>query len=114
MVKVKIVGAGGYGGIGAIELLSRHPEAELSALIDIVDTGRRISDLYPHLTGICDLKIAPAEKDAADGDLVFFATPDRVGMRLAPAYVSSGYKVVDYSGDFRFTEQRVELPDAGH
>ena len=104
MVKVKIVGAGGYGGVGAIEILSRHPEVELSALVDIADTGKRISDLYPHLVGVCDLVISSPEDDEADGDAVFFATPDRVGMRLAPAYVSSGYRVIDYSGDFRFND----------
>ena len=102
MVKVKIVGAGGYGGVGAIEILSRHPEAELSALVDVADTGKRISDLYPHLQGTCDMIITSPEDDAAQADVVFFATPDRVGMSLAPDYISKGYKIVDYSGDFRF------------
>ena len=90
MVKVKIVGAGGYGGIGAIEILSRHPEAELTALIDIVDTGKRISEIYPHLEGVCDLTITTAEDDSSPGDVVFFATPDRVGMGLAPEYADAG------------------------
>ena len=102
MVKVKIIGAGGYGGVGAIEILSRHPEAELSALVDIADTGKRISDLYPHLQGTCDMVIMSPDDDNTEADVVFFATPDRVGMRLAPDYISQGYKIVDYSGDFRF------------
>ena len=102
MVKVKIIGAGGYGGVGAIEILSRHPEAELSALVDIADAGKRISDLYPHLQGTCDMVITSPDGDSTEADVVFFATPDRVGMRLAPDYISQGYKIVDYSGDFRF------------
>ena len=36
-VKVAIVGAGGYGGCGAIELLLRHPNAEIVALIEKQD-----------------------------------------------------------------------------
>ena len=102
MVQVKIVGAGGYGGVGAIEILSRHPEAELSSLVDIADAGKPISDLYPHLLGTCDLVITSPDDDEVKTDVVFFATPDRVGMNLAPDYVSQGYKIVDYSGDFRF------------
>ena len=30
------------------------------------------------------------------------ATPDGVGMKLAPAELDKGAKVIDYSGDFRF------------
>lgn len=106
-VKVKLVGAGGYGGVGAIELLSRHPDAELVALLDIADIGTKITDLYPHLDGICDLTISNAEKDDTAADVVFFATPDRVGMANAKRYHSVGYKIVDYSGDFRFNEASV-------
>ena len=52
MVKVKIVGAGGYGGVGAIEILSRHPDAQVVSLVDLSDTGKRIAELYPHFEGI--------------------------------------------------------------
>ncbi len=102
MVKVKIIGAGGYGGVGATEILSRHPGAQLVSLVDLVDSGKKISDLYPHLEGICDLPITHPDKDDVDADVVFFATPDRVGMKMAAKYVEAGYKIVDYSGDFRF------------
>ena len=105
MVKVKIVGAGGYGGVGAVEILSRHPEAELVALIDLLDTGKTISELYPHLSGICDMRITHPDEDTSDADVVFFSTPDRVGMKNAPAYVADGYKIIDYSGDFRFNTE---------
>ncbi len=102
MVKVKIVGAGGYGGVGAAELLTRHPEAEIVALLDVVDVGKRISDLYPHLLGGCDIPIAHPDEDASSADIVFFATPDGVAMKRALYYLEQGCKVVDYSGDFRF------------
>jgi N-acetyl-gamma-glutamyl-phosphate reductase len=102
MVRVKLVGAGGYGGVGAAEIFSRHPEAELVALVDIENVGQRISDLYPHLRGVCDLEIIDSEHDDIEADAVFFATPDRVGMRLAQSYIDRGCRIVDYSGDFRF------------
>ncbi|MBT3274039.1 MAG: N-acetyl-gamma-glutamyl-phosphate reductase [Spirochaetales bacterium] len=107
MVKVKLVGAGGYGGVGAIEILSRHPEAELVALVDLLDTGKPISELYPHLSGICDMVITHPDDDSTEADVVFFSTPDRVGMKTAPAYFEKGYKIIDYSGDFRFNTEAV-------
>jgi len=102
MVKVKIVGAGGYGGVGAVEILSRHPDARIVSLIDLTDTGKKISELYPHLEGICDMTITHPDKDDVNADVVFFSTPDRVGMKEAPKFFKSGYKIIDYSGDFRF------------
>ncbi len=105
MVRAGIVGAGGYGGCGAIEILSRHPEVEIKALIDKEDVGKRISDLYPHLKGVCDLEIMSPQDpriEDLDLDVVFFATPDGVGQREARKWLGRGVKVIDYSGDFRF------------
>ena len=108
MLKVKIFGACGYGGVGMIELLIRHPEAKIMALIDIENTGMPISSVYPHLTGFCDLTImSPEEDHPGDGEAnaLFFATPDGVGMTWASQYLEKGLKIVDYSGDFRFPSQ---------
>ncbi|NLG00509.1 MAG: N-acetyl-gamma-glutamyl-phosphate reductase, partial [Lentisphaerae bacterium] len=33
MIRVKVVGATGYGGVGITELLLQHPEAKLVALV---------------------------------------------------------------------------------
>ena len=107
MIKAKIVGAGGYGGIGIAEMISGHPEAEISALVDVENADTAISDIYPHLKGFVDNKIcAPDSPQAQEpADVVFMATPDQVGMKLAPAELEKGAKVVDYSGDFRFNSQ---------
>lgn len=104
-IRAKVVGATGYGGLGIIDLLLRHPFAEIGALVARDDAGRRISDVYPHLAGYCDLPILAADDPAAQGpfDVVFFSTPDRVGMADAKAELAKGAKVIDYSGDFRFT-----------
>jgi len=104
MIRVKIVGAGGYGGVGIIELLLGHPEAKIACLVDVESVGVPISNLYPHLVGFCDLPIVAASNAKAQEpvDVVFMATPDGVGMKLAPAELATGAKVIDYSGDFRF------------
>jgi N-acetyl-gamma-glutamyl-phosphate reductase len=105
-IRVGIIGAGGYGGCGAVELLQGHPQAHIAALIDKQDVGKRISDLYPHLRGFCDLPlIAPDDPDCPkEFDVVFFSTPDGVGQKGAEAWLDRGVRVIDYSGDFRFND----------
>jgi len=103
-IKVGLIGAGGYGGCGAIELLQNHPHAEIGTLIDKQEVGSPISCLYPHLTGFCDLPlIDPDDPNCPDDfQVVFFATPDGVGQKEAQSWHKKGVKVIDYSGDFRF------------
>lgn len=110
MVRVKLIGAGGYGGIGLIELLLRHPEASLAALVDVQGVGSKLSDMWPYLRGYCDQTIiAPdsAEAESVEADVVFCATPDGVGQTAAPVELAAGRSVIDYSGDYRFNS--VEL-----
>lgn len=103
MKTAKIIGATGYGGVGMVELLLGHPEVELSALAAKDEVGKPLSEFYPHLRGHCDMEVLPASEVAeVDADIVFFCTPDGVGMQLAAAELERGAKVVDYSGDFRF------------
>jgi N-acetyl-gamma-glutamyl-phosphate reductase len=105
MINVKVVGCGGYGGVGIVELLLRHPEARIQTLVAATETGMPMSELYPHLKGFCDLPILTPDDPAAQepADVVFFSTPDGVGMVQARAELERGARVIDYSGDFRFT-----------
>ncbi|MFC1461077.1 N-acetyl-gamma-glutamyl-phosphate reductase [Verrucomicrobiota bacterium] len=104
MIKAKVIGAGGYGGVGITELLLGHTQAEIACLVDVADIGTPISELYPHLSGFCDMPVVAASdpQSAESADVVFMATPDGVGMKLAQAELDAGAKVIDYSGDFRF------------
>ena len=103
-IRVGIIGAGGYGGCGAIELLQGHPDAEVRALMDKQDVGKSVSELYPHLRGFCDLPLISPDDPYCprDFDVVFFATPDGVGQKEGAFWLKKGVKVIDFSGDFRF------------
>lgn len=104
MIRVKVVGACGYGGVGISELLYKHPKVATPVLVDIENVGQPLSALYPHLTGFVDtVVISPDDPRAQEPfDVVFMSTPDGVGMELAKAELAKGAKVIDYSGDFRF------------
>ncbi|MFN8636249.1 MAG: N-acetyl-gamma-glutamyl-phosphate reductase [Chloroflexota bacterium] len=104
MIRAQLVGATGYGGVGMVELLLRHPEIRLTSLLAVSDVGKPLSSFYPHLRGFCDTVVEEAkpERVGQDADLVIFSTPDRVGMSYADDLVGKGLRVLDYSGDFRF------------
>lgn len=106
-IRVGVIGATGYGGVGLIELLINHPSASISAVMAKHEINRVISEIYPHLKGFCDLPVLDPTDPQCPGefDIVFFATPDGVGQREARKWLDKGIKVIDYSGDFRFSDK---------
>jgi len=106
-IRVGLIGATGYGGVGLIELLINHPHVTIGALMAKHDINRPISVIYPHLKGFCDLPVFdPTDPDCpGDFDIVFYATPDGVGQKEARKWLKEGVKVIDYSGDFRFSDK---------
>lgn len=107
MIRAKVIGAGGYGGVGIVELLMGHPEAKPAVLVDVENTGIPLGKLYPHLAGFIDLPlVSPDSAEAAEPtEVTFTATPDGVGMKIARTELEKGGKMVDYSGDFRFNSE---------
>lgn len=123
--RVQIVGATGYGGLGILELLLDHPGFEVASISARDDAGRRIDEVYPHLTGRCDMVVqAPDAAAVGSGvDVVVFATPDRVSQGYARGLADAGVRFIDYSGDFRFgsaadyaryAERHPSIGSAGH
>ncbi len=103
MKKALIVGATGFGGLGLIEILLRHPGIEIKQLVARKDVGVPVSVVFPHLRGFCDMVVdAPERIDFANVDIAFFSTPDRAGMTMINDFRDKGIPVIDFSGDFRF------------
>jgi len=103
MKNVTIVGATGFGGIGLIEILLKHPKFKIKQLIARKDIGLSISTIFPHLSGYCDIIVDRFEKiDFTNLDLVFFSTPDKAGMTIIKDFREKQIPVIDFSGDFRF------------
>jgi len=103
MKKATIIGATGFGGLGLIEIILRHPQLEIRQLAARKDVGRPVSEVFPYLKGFCDLMVESPEKISFDNtDIVFFSTPDKAGMSLIREFYEKKIPVIDFSGDFRF------------
>lgn len=107
-VRVGIVGGTGYTGSELLRLLAAHPLAEVVAITSRSEEGQAVADLFPGLRGIFDLRFtAPDAKRLAECDIVFFATPHNVAMRMMPELLAEGVRVVDLSADFRLRDVAV-------
>lgn len=108
VISVGIVGGTGYTGVELLRLLSAHPEADLRLITSRAEAGRRVDDLFPNLRGTVDLSFTvPDDEALAACDVVFFATPHNVAMRLVPSLLASGTRVIDLSADFRLRDAGV-------
>jgi len=108
MIKVGVVGAGGYAGVTLIQILLGHKETEISWLMsEPAHKGKKISELYPHLYGKIDLTITTLDdldKLVSKVDVVFLALPHGIAMNYVPTILKAGKKVVDLGADFRFND----------
>lgn len=108
MVKVGIVGGTGYTGVELLRLLAQHPAAEITAITSRGEAGQAVADLYPSLRRRLALRfVTPDEADLAACDVVFFATPNGIAMKQAPALLDAGVKVIDLAADFRIADVAV-------
>jgi len=105
-IRTAIVGPTGYTGYHLIDLLLRHPEAELTYLASHRDELPDIREEFPRLLGRLDDAVAvcrPIDPDAiADAaDVVFLALPHRAAMAQVPGLLDAGLRVIDLSADYR-------------
>lgn len=105
-IRVGIAGATGYGGIELIRLLGFHPEAEIVLAGTESYVGQELAAVYPHLRSRLNLlgREATGEALAAECDVVFTALPHGVPMKLAPAVLAAGKKLIDLGADFRLKD----------
>lgn len=109
MLRVGILGATGYAGIETVRILLRHDEVEITRIVSHSYEGKKISELYPNLKGICDIVCTGLDVDdiAANCDLVFTALPHGASKEVIPSLYEKGLKIIDLSGDFRYDDPKV-------
>jgi N-acetyl-gamma-glutamyl-phosphate reductase len=108
MIRVSVVGAGGYSGAEAVRLLARHPHVELAGLFGSPGgKGAVFGELHPDLAGLAGPDVVPfIEAALLDGmpEVAILATPNEVSADLTPRLLAAGVRVIDVSGAFRLRE----------
>ncbi|MFA4815080.1 MAG: N-acetyl-gamma-glutamyl-phosphate reductase [Candidatus Gracilibacteria bacterium] len=101
-ITVSIIGATGYTGLELIRILNAHPYFEVKYLSSGSTAGKKISEVWPHLKGICDLELTNMDpkKIAEDSDCVFLALPNLESQKIAGELIGLS-KIIDLSPDFR-------------
>ncbi len=109
MLKVAVVGASGYTGVELLRILVGHPEVEICCVTSRQHEGLPINEVFPSLTGFCELVCESLDVDviAKRVDLVFTALPHKSAMEVVPGFLAAGCKVIDLSADYRLKDRAV-------
>jgi len=108
-MKIAIIGATGYTGFELIKIALRHPHIELKYLTSDSSADKKISDIYPHLKGLCDMTLIPNDFNliVSDIDAVFLCLPHGASMDAAKFFADHNKIVIDLSADFRISDREI-------
>ncbi|MDP7637911.1 MAG: N-acetyl-gamma-glutamyl-phosphate reductase [Phycisphaerae bacterium] len=108
-IRVAIVGPTSYTSLHLIEILLRHPGAELAFLASRRDPAPNLFEEFPQLQGrlandqaIC--RPIDTAAIARVSDIAFTCVPHSVSMRIVPSLLAAGLRVIDLSADYRLLE----------
>lgn len=125
MIRVAIIGARGYTGVEAIDILLRHSGAEITYLTAQVDEFEHITESFGQLRGRLDMMVEPLDLDklSEKSDVALCCLPHKVSMGFVPKMLDAGVKVVDLSADYRikdvgtyekFYQEHTDLENLSH
>src|SRR5436305_15289461 len=102
MHRIGILGARGFTGAELLRLGLQHPAIEITYVTSESQAGQPLAAAFPTLHGATDLRFSAfdAREAGAAADAFFLPLPDGEAMKIAPALLEAGKKVVDLSGDF--------------
>ena len=106
MVRVAIIGASGYTGVESIEIILRHPQAEVTYLTALPEECGHVADTFGQLAGRLDMMIEPLDLDllASKANVALCCLPHKVSMGFVPKLLATGVKVIDFSADYRLKD----------
>jgi N-acetyl-gamma-glutamyl-phosphate reductase len=114
-IRLLIVGASGYSGAECLRLCAARDDVRLVGVTANASAGQRVSDLYPDLSGRCDLAYVPFDPDALpEADVAFVALPSGQGMGVVPELLKRVGRVIDLGGDFRLESTETYRQYYGH
>jgi N-acetyl-gamma-glutamyl-phosphate reductase len=101
--RVSVLGASGFAGALAAQLLWRHPSFDLAAVTSRSDAGKRLDALYPRYRVPLELEELDLDRHA-DVDAAVVAYPHGASAGVVSELVDRGVRVVDLSADFRLRD----------
>lgn len=109
MIKTAICGGSGYTGAELLRILAGHPSVEITAVTSEQSSGKKVTDLYPHLHRYAHLKYEPMDKEKliSKADLFFLALPHAASQEAVDYFFRKGKKVIDLSADYRIADPAV-------
>ena len=106
MARVGVLGATGYAGALAAQLIQRHPHFELAYVTARAEAGMPLSQVHPRTR--IDTVLEAFEPDQhADVDAAVVAYPHGAAAPVVAELRERGVRVVDLSADFRLRDQDV-------
>ena len=105
-IKVGILGATGYTGAQLLAVLLNHPNTNIVWVTSERFFGKKIKDVFPHLSGFIDLSCAQITQvgELSKVDLVFSCLPNGASMIFTKKFTDKGVRVIDLSADFRLKD----------
>ncbi len=109
MIKVGIIGASGYTGEEAINILLRHKYAEITALTALPEECGQLGDIFPSLKSRINIAIEPLDMPTFTKkvDIVLCCLPHKISMGFVPKLLGAGLKVIDFSADYRLKDPAI-------
>ncbi len=104
-IKAGIIGATGYAGVELVRLLCSHPQAEVSAISSVSFEGKKLSEVYPSMLGICDMTLCGEDEVIESSDVIFASLPHGLCEAIGEKCVKAGKKLIDLGADFRLKEE---------
>ena len=98
MLRAGIINVTGYAGVEIARILARHPEAEISTVTGRSSAGKKMGEIFPHLS---ELDLTITEDLTESVDVLFSALPHAAGAIKLTSMLDDGVKVIDVSADFR-------------
>jgi len=103
---VAILGASGYTGGELVRILVNHPNVKISYITAERHAGKKVSEVFPHLKGIVDLKLEKLDSKNIPDDIeiVFAALPHGTSADVIHEIYDRNVKIIDLGADFRLSE----------
>ncbi len=102
-----VLGASGYTGAEMLRLLASHPFINVTAATANALAGRKLTDVYPHLSSYGDMELTTVEGvDWNDVQVAVSCLPHGTSQDVVEA-LPDHVRVVDLSADYRFRDAAV-------